>query len=339
MATYTAGVVGVDFDTLDFSPLLSGSPFSATATSLGLTNGEVTTQIFGSGFTFDGAGPPIGGQINELIVSVGVGRAYDISNLSLSAATFHGWVATGANALAEATIFGGSDLFTGSALDDRLRGFAGDDTINAGAGDDFADGGDGNDQVFGEAGNDTIVDSGGSNYLRGGDGADSILGGAGFDDINGNTGNDTAAGGPGDDWVVGGKDNDVLFGDDGNDLVYCNLGDDTLDGGTGADTVRGGQGNDILSGGPGNDFVSGDRGDDTMTGGTGADIFHSSSDAGIDRVLDFSVAQGDRVMLDAGTAYTVAQVGGDTVITLSAGQVILVGVSMTSLTSGSIFLG
>jgi serralysin len=146
--------------------------------------------------------------------------------------------------------------------------------------------------------------------------------GANFDDINGNMGNDTAAGGPGDDWVVGGKDQDWLFGDDGGDLVYGNLGDDTCEGGAGNDTIRGGQGFDTLAGGAGADFVSGDRGDDTMVGGTGADIFHSSSDAGIDRVLDFSVAQGDRVQLDPGTTFTIAQVGGDTVVTMSAGSVV-----------------
>jgi hypothetical protein len=76
-----------------------------------------------------------------------------------------------------------------------------------------------------------------------------------------------------------------------------------------------------------------------MTGGSGADIFHSSSDAGIDRVLDFSVAEGDRVQLDPGTTYAIAQVGSDTVITMSAGQVVLVGVSMSSLLSSSVFLG
>ena len=76
-----------------------------------------------------------------------------------------------------------------------------------------------------------------------------------------------------------------------------------------------------------------------MTGGAGADLFHSSSDASIDRVLDFSVAQGDRVLLDPGTTFTVAQVGGDTVVTMSAASVVLVGVSMSSLLSSSIFVG
>ena len=130
-----------------------------------------------------------------------------------------------------------------------------------------------------------------------------------------------------------------MFGDDGGDLVYGNLGDDSCNGGNGNDTVRGGQGNDTLSGGAGADFVSGDRGDDTMTGGLGADIFHSSSDAGIDRVLDFNLAEGDRVQLDPGTSFSMSQVGADTFVTMSAGSVILVGVSMGTLTAGSVFAG
>ena len=84
-------------------------------------------------------------------------------------------------------------------------------------------------------------------------------------------------------------------------------------------------------------LVSGDRGDDTMVGGDGADSFHSSNEAGIDRVLDFSVAQGDRVQLDPGTTFSVSQVGADTVISLTGGQVILVGVSMSGLLPTSIF--
>ncbi|MBX3483729.1 calcium-binding protein [Phenylobacterium sp.] len=339
MATFTAGVVGVDFDILDLGPLAFAAISGATPTSIGLTVAGVSTQLFGSGFSFAAGGPPTAGAIGRIIVGADVGTIYDIAGLNQSAAQFRGWVLAGDSASAKAGLFFGDDMFTGSNLADRLRGYAGADTMVGGGGDDFLDGGDGDDMVFGGLGNDTIVDPGGSNYLRGDEGDDVIVGGAGFDDINGNMGDDTLEGGPGDDWVVGGKDEDRLSGGAGNDLVYGNLGDDTCDGGAGNDTVRGGQGNDILAGGAGDDFISGDRGDDTMTGGGGADIFHSSSDAGIDRVLDFSVAQGDRVQLDPGTTYTVIQDGADTVIQMSEGQVVLVGVSMTSLLGSSIFVG
>ncbi|HEY8004647.1 MAG TPA: NF038122 family metalloprotease [Phenylobacterium sp.] len=209
------------------------------------------------------------------------------------------------------------------------------------AGDDVLVGAAGGDTIDGLAGNDTITGGdGGPNYLRGGDGGDLINGGALFDDINGNKGEDTIHGNDGNDWVVGGQGNDMLFGDAGDDIVLGNLGNDTLDGGDGNDTVRGGQGDDVISGGAGDDFISGDRGNDTETGGAGADIFHGSQDAGIDKVMDFHLSEGDRVMLDPGTTFTVSQVGADTVIDMGAGnQMILVGVQMSTLTPGWIFEG
>jgi len=214
----------------------------------------------------------------------------------------------------------GADSMTGNALNNLLQGGAGADTVMAGAGADTIQGGEG------------------TSYLRGEDGADVITGGSAFDDINGNTGNDTLHGGAGDDWVVGGKDNDLQFGDAGSDVVWGNLGNDTLDGGDDADQVRGGQGDDSLTGGAGDDFVSGDRGNDTESGGSGADLFHTSQDAGVDKVLDFHLSEGDRVMLDPGTQYTVSQVGADTVIDMGGGnEMILVGVQLSTLTPGWIF--
>jgi Ca2+-binding RTX toxin-like protein len=232
----------------------------------------------------------------------------------------------------------GDDLLIGNALGNVVAGGAGRDDLFGGSGDDSLDGGAGDDLAYGGLGADTIVDASGVNYLRGDEGNDSIAGGTGFDDINGNMGDDTCVSGGGDDWVVGGKDNDSLSGSAGQNLVYGNLGNDTCEGGDGADTIRGGQDNDVVRGGAGDDFVSGDKGDDTMSGGTGADSFHTFGDAGVDRVLDFSLAEGDRVQLDPGTQFTVSQSGADTVINMTGGgQMILVGVSMSTLTPGWIF--
>lgn len=206
---------------------------------------------------------------------------------------------------------------TGSAFGDRIAGNALDN------------------RLLGGAGGDTIEGGAGLNFLRGEEGDDVIVGGAGFDDAHGNMGDDTVHGGAGDDWVVGGKDKDWLFGDDGHDLVYGNLGDDTAEGGAGNDVVLGGQGNDVVRGGDGDDYVSGDRGDDVMSGGLGADSFHGFVGMGRDVVTDFSRAQGDVVRLDAGTAYAVAQVGGDVVITIGdagAGESLtLQGIAMAAL--------
>jgi serralysin len=319
MTTFTA-TLGVDFDFLDLSPLAGAQVVATSANAVSLVVGGISVHLTGSGFQTTGLGPPGGGDISGILVTNNGMTAYEISGLALPAATFRSLIQSGDNAGVLSTMFGGGDSMTGSSQTDLVRGFAGDDTIMAGEGNDF------------------IGDTGGSNYLRGDGGDDDLRGGSAFDDLNGNMGNDTVAGGLGNDWVLGGKDNDLLFGDDGNDIVYGNLGDDICQGGAGNDIIRGGQQNDSISGGAGNDFVSGDRGDDTIAGDAGADIFHSSNDAGIDRVLDFSVSQGDRIQLDPGSTYTVAQVGADTIITLPAAQMILVGVSMSSLTANSIFL-
>jgi Ca2+-binding RTX toxin-like protein len=222
-------------------------------------------------------------------------------------------------------LFAGDDVMTSERFSDKLAGYAGNDTL------------------WGGEGNDTLDGGAGLNLLRGEDGNDLLQGGAGFDDINGNAGDDRAFGGPGGDWVVGGKDNDELYGDgapwdydgEGADIVLGNLGDDTLDGGGADDQVRGGQGDDLIVGGAGADWLSGDRGSDTLTGGAGADVFHSFGEAGLDRVTDFRRAEGDRVLLDPGSSWSAAQSGSDTVIAILGGaQVVLVGVSLSSLGDG-----
>jgi Ca2+-binding RTX toxin-like protein len=195
------------------------------------------------------------------------------------------------------------------------------------------------DTLMGGAADDSIAGGAGLDLLRGAEGRDLMSGGDDFDDMHGNQGNDTLSGGNGDDWVVGGKDNDRLFGDEGGDVVLGNMGDDFCDGGAGADIVRGGQGADQVIGLAGDDWLSGDRGDDTVSGGSGADIFHSFGEAGIDRVMDFSRADGDRVQLDPGTTWRVEQQGADAVILLGGGaQVILVGVSTANLTGDWLFI-
>jgi serralysin len=212
------------------------------------------------------------------------------------------------------------------------------ENLRSGSGSDMINGNGLANNITAGAGHDTISGHDGQDYLRGEDGADSISGGSGFDDMNGNMGNDTVVGGLGDDWVVGGRDFDLLFGEDGDDIIYGNMGNDTMEGGVGADLLRGGQAEDTMLGGTGNDWLSGDRGDDTMAGGTGADTFYTFNQAGIDRVVDFSAAEGDRVQLEAGTLYTLRQEGADTIIDMGGGhQMILVNVNAASLPNGWIF--
>jgi len=311
MATLTAGAAGIDFDNLVVGDLLLGDVTVATASQFTLRDGAWLEEFTGQ-FTYSN-GSIAGGTVSSWTESLSGQMVFKITGASVAVTDLATWAATNNNAAAKAAFLGGADSLVGSQAADRMFGFGGNDTISGG---------------------------GGSNYLRGDDGDDSIAGGANFDDINGNVGNDTAHGNDGDDWVVGGKDQDLLFGDAGFDIVYGNMGDDTVSGGAGADWVRGGQGNDTVSGGDGDDWLWGDRGDDTLSGGAGADIFHSFSGAGIDRVTDFSVAEGDKVQLDPGTTYAIKQVGSDTVIDLGGGdQVILVGVQASTLPGGAVFVG
>ena len=153
-------------------------------------------------------------------------------------------------------------------------------------------------------------------------------------------GDDVILGTPAEDVISAGDGKDTVCGMGGDDVVYGNMGADTQYGGDGADWVRGGQGNDSLSGGAGADWMSGDRGDDTLSGGAGADLFNIFGDAGVDRVLDFNAAEGDRVQVEPGSTYAAAQVGSDVVVTLSGGaQMILVNVGLSSLTDGWISFG
>lgn len=149
--------------------------------------------------------------------------------------------------------------------------------------------------ILGYAGNDALTGSTAADILRGGEGADTVSGGAGDDShLNGNQGADSVSGGDGNDTVYGGKDNDTLSGDAGNDRL------------------------------------SGDLGNDQLTGGAGADQFVIRAGGGADTVTDFSLAQGDRILLAAGATQTNAVVGGNLVITVADATITLTGVSAFS---------
>ena len=187
--------------------------------------------------------------------------------------------------------------------------------------------------ISGSGGGDNILGGSGADYIRGLDGNDTIDGGAGNDDVNGNMGNDIVHGGDGNDSVRGGQGNDTVYGDAGDDPhVNGNLGDDIVHGGDGNDTVYGGQGNDTIYGDNGNDQLSGDLGNDVMYGGSGADRFMFQHGGGQDQIGDFSSAEGDRVVLPTGTAYTLETVNGQAVIDLGGGDTLtLVGVSQAQM--------
>ncbi len=88
------------------------------------------------------------------------------------------------------------------------------------------------------------------------------------------------------------QDWQILDGLETGDLLVGGAGSNVLYGTMGKDTVRGNEGNDTLGGG---------AGADTLTGGLGADrfLFDTAPHAtNVDVITDFSVVQGDKLVLE-----------------------------------------
>ena len=141
------------------------------------------------------------------------------------------------------------------------------------------------DWLWGDAGVNTLQGMDGADVLEGGGGADIIDGGAGWDyarylrsasgvNVNLRTGVNTG----------GDAEGDVLIG---IEAIIGSNHDDTIVGGSGSNFYKGEAGNDRLTGG---------SNIDQLFGGSGADrfIFDTfSAFANVDKVEDFSLAQGD----------------------------------------------
>ncbi|MFQ3787930.1 calcium-binding protein [Halomonas sp. A29] len=122
----------------------------------------------------------------------------------------------------------------------------------------------------------------------------------------------------GDDILFGFRGQDTLNGDATS--VFGSSGDDVLFGGHGNDILYGGAGNDQLFGGNGDDLLVGGQGDDTLWGGAGADTFKwmlgdqgSVSAPAVDRIMDFSKTEGDKIDLKD-------LLGGDAELLFTAGD-------------------
>ena len=156
----------------------------------------------------------------------------------------------------------------------------------------------------------------------GGGGSTPPPGNSGNDNVTGTNGSDTMAGGAGNDTMSGGAGLDSMDGDDGNDLIF------------------GGQDADTLYGDAGDDRLSGDLGNDILYGNSGTDRFVMLATGGVDWVADFNAAEGDRVQLATGQAYSVVNVGGQVYIQLTGGGAIgLAGVSFASFDSSWVMFG
>lgn len=230
---------------------------------------------------------------------------------------------------------------TGAAGSDSISGLEGADTLQGALGDDSLNGNQDNDILQGNQGTDTLHGGQGDDIVHGGRDDDFVFGDLGDDIVFGDLGNDLVNGGEGDDMLWGGQGAvsdmadgaDTLVGGGGDDFVNGNGGSDAIDGGVGNDTIHGGQGDDVIFGSDGDDLIFGDIGDDVVSGGSGADSFQMHG-GGRDLIVDFSQAQGDRIVLNAGASYTASQVGADTIVDWENGQIVLSNVQLSNLNSG-----
>jgi Ca2+-binding RTX toxin-like protein len=120
----------------------------------------------------------------------------------------------------------------------------------------------------------------------------------GVENVTGGAGNDTITGSDEVNDIAAGGGADEIFGLGGVDVIHGNAGTDTIDGGDGDDQLFGDTGNDTLIGG---------LGADDMNGGNDADQFvwrarneAGTSSGGEDRMLAFSLGQGDTLAFDDG---------------------------------------
>jgi serralysin len=173
-----------------------------------------------------------------------------------------------------------NNTLTGGAFADTLMGGAGFDVLKGGLGNDFLDGGADADQQRGEAGDDRIVYDAADTVIDGGAGRDTLILNTAVTVNLGNFSSSQATGGAG--YVSGFEDVDAS-------------------GATAAVRLNGSAFNNTLIGGGGADTLAGGPGFDTLTGGKGSDlfVFGAFTSGDIDKITDFSHAQGDRIDLSA----------------------------------------
>jgi predicted extracellular nuclease len=275
----------------DHDPSLAKFDFRELAERLTGTDADETINGFGGNDTL------LGGLGSDILVG-GAGDDVLDGGEGSDTAFFRG--ATGVNV----SLLIGGPQNTGEGLDtligiENLTGTAQADTLQ---GDDTANritSGGGADMLFGQGGNDTIIVSENTAMIDGGDGNDRL--------------------------VVTGRLNGLTEGNllnieriDVRDGAHLNLSAFATMPGTvrvlsvtgGGSGVTGSMAGDSITGGAGNDLLAGGLGADRLTGGLGADAFifgslDDISEAGRDRILDFSGVEGDLIDLsrvDADTA-------------------------------------
>ncbi len=259
MATFTLGThAPVEFGTWNIDDLFDYGTVSVTDTLIKFSDdADNYIELTGTGFTADGDGYPVSGDITG-VLAVKEGRvALTMADIAIDVPAIVAFVnANDADGLIQA-VLGGADSLAGSQYGDALWGQAGDDTLAGDAGDDILAGDGGADSLDGGAGDDT---------LRGGDGDDTLSGDGSLTEVAGPLGKgapiplniDLSD-------VAGGNGGFKLFGE----AAFDNAGRSVA----GVGDINGDGYDDVLIGAPANDQGA-------NNGGAGYLVFGSAAQSG-----------------------------------------------------------
>lgn len=316
--TYSAPQTFMQLDILALQTMYGASyNTNSTNTTYTWSNTDGTMSVNGS-VALDAGGT--GSSGNKIFATIWDGNGidtYDLSNFTtaLSIDLNPGAFSTiDAGRLAD---LGGGNYARGNIANALL--FGGDtrsliENVQGGSGADIIKGNVANNSLYGNNGNDA---------LEGREGDDLLVGGSGNDVLDGGSGVDFLSGGTGDDVYYVDNFYDVVGENSGggNDTVYTVVSYDlsslayvetvALQGSANAN-LNGNDFGQTLAGNSGNNRLNGLDGNDTLHGGTGADTFVFStmpSFGNVDNILDFTIAQGDKIELSRTAVFTALNAG------------------------------
>ena len=205
-----------------------------------------------------------------------------------------------------------------------------------------------------------VTGGSGGDFLTGGVGVNALIGGLGSDTFFVDVGDTVADAGAGIELVNSFANAFTILDTDVENLTFVGVGNFTGTGNAVANVIIGGSGLDNLSGLGGVDRLEGGAGNDLLNGGTGLDVYFFAAGFGSDTinegaaVFDFTggtVATQDTIRLDASTGVTdlasfnlgvvigVGPTAADTLITIGADTITILGVAAANITFSDFTFG